>query len=74
MACGCKKKNQPVSSQEALDIYIKLKNGEQLTVGERDTLYFFHNQNFGTNFKTYCTHCWSGIIKNLDGLWENQQS
>lgn len=74
MGCNCKrKKTDPVNPQEAFDAYLKHKNGQELSIGERDLLYFFHNQQFGTKFETYCKHCWDSIIKNLEGLWANQQ-
>lgn len=74
MACNCKKKNSPVDPKEAFNVWLKLKSGQELTIGERDLLYFFHNQKLGTRFETYCKHCWDQIINNLNEYkWESPQ-
>ena len=70
--CNCKKKQKPIIDELVGLSLIKkyVIDNEPLPSADRHTLYFYYDQNFGTDTPTTCVMCWEQIVKEkLRELW-----
>ena len=70
--CNCKKKQKPIID-ELVGLSLVKKyviDNEPLPSADRHTLYFYHDQNFGTDTPVTCVMCWEEMVKEkLRELW-----
>ena len=70
--CNCKNKQKPIIDDlvglELIKKYVI--DNEPLSSSNRQTLYFYYDQKYGTNTPSTCVMCWEQFVKEkLREIW-----